>query len=396
VHPKWYKTLFEISKNFGKIIAGNFNIGEKTTKQVKEDFMHKKLFIPGPVDVREEILEAMSTPMIGHRTKEASALGESICKKMQKVFYTESPILLSTSSGTGLMEGSIRSLTVKRAVVFSVGAFGNRWAKLAKSNNVPVDKVEAEWGQPTLPEVVDEYLSTGKYDVFTVTHNETSTGVMNPIYEIAEVRKKYPDVLWLVDAVSSMGGVKIEVDKLGIDVCITSTQKAIGLPPGMSICSVTERALEYGRKVEYRGTYLDLIALYDYMQKKPYQYPSTPSIAHMFALNKQLDYILNTEGLENRYARHLEMAKITREWAEKNFELFPAKGYESQTLTTVRNTKGISVGDLNKKIGERGYMISNGYGDLKEKTFRIAHMADRTVDELKGLLQVIDEEIAKM
>jgi aspartate aminotransferase-like enzyme len=164
----------------------------------------------------------------------------------------------------------------------------------------------------------------------------------------------------------------------------------------MSICSVTERALEYGRKVEYRGTYLDLIALYDYMQKKPYQYPSTPSIAHMFALNKQLDYILNTEGLENRYARHLEMAKITREWAEKNFELFPAKGYESQTLTTVRNTKGISVGDLNKKIGERGYMISNGYGDLKEKTFRIAHMADRTVDELKGLLQVIDEEIAKM
>lgn len=358
--------------------------------------MHKKLFIPGPVDVREEILEAMATPMIGHRTKEASALGESICKKIQRVFYTKNPILLSTSSGTGLMEGSIRSLTAKRAVVFSVGAFGNRWAELAKSNNVPVDKVEVEWGQPTLPETVDEYLSTGKYDVFTVTHNETSTGVMNPIYEIAEVRKKYPDVFWLVDAVSSMGGVKIEVDKLGIDVCITSTQKAIGLPPGMSICSVTERALEYGRKVEYRGTYLDLIALYDYMQKKPYQYPSTPSIAHMFALDKQLDYILNTEGLENRYARHLEMAKITRAWAEKNFELFPAKGYESQTLTTVRNTKGISIADLNKKIGERGYMISNGYGDLKEKTFRIAHMADRTVDELKELLQVIDEEITKM
>jgi aspartate aminotransferase-like enzyme len=358
--------------------------------------MYKKLFIPGPVDVRPEVLEAMSTPMIGHRTKDASALGERICKNLQKVFFTDNPILLSTSSGTGLMEGSIRSLTAKRAVVFSIGAFGNRWAKLAKSNNVPVDKVEAEWGQPTLPEIVDEYLSTGKYDVFTITHNETSTGVMNPIEEIAEIRKKYPDVLWLMDAVSSMAGVKIDVDKLGVDVCITSTQKALGLPPGLSVCSISPKAIDHGRKVEFRGTYLDIIDLYDYMQKKAYQYPSTPSLPHMFALDKQLDYILNEEGLENRYARHLEMAEITRAWANEHFEQFAAKGYESNTLTTIKNTKGISVADLNKRIGELGYMISNGYGDLKEKTFRIAHMADRTVDVLKELLNVLDEEIKKM
>jgi len=358
--------------------------------------MHKKLFIPGPVDVRPEILEAMGTPMIGHRTKDASALGESVCKKLQKVFFTENPILLSTTSGSGLMEGSIRSLTAKRAVVFSVGAFGNRWAKMAKANNVPVDKVEAEWGQPTLPEIVDEYLSTGKYDVFTITHNETSTGVMNPIEEIAEVRKKYPDVLWLVDAVSSAAGVKIEVDKLGVDVCITSTQKALGLPPGLSVCTISEKALAQGRTVENRGLYLDLIEIYDYMQKKPYQYPSTPSLSHYYALDKQLDYILDVEGLENRFARHLEMAKITRAWGNEHFEQFAAKGYESNTLTTIKNTKGISVADLNKRIGELGYMISNGYGDLKEKTFRIAHMADRTVDVLKELLDVLDKEIAKM
>jgi len=358
--------------------------------------MHKKLFIPGPVDVRPEILEAMSAPMIGHRTKNTSALGERICKNLQKVFYTDNPILLSTSSGTGLMEGSIRSLTTKRAVVFSIGAFGNRWAKLAKSNNISVDKVEAEWGQPTLPEIVDEYLATGKYDVFTITHNETSTGVMNPVEEIAEIRKKYPDILWLMDAVSSMAGVMIEVDKLGVDVCITSTQKALGLPPGLSVCSISQKAIDQGRKVEFRGTYLDVIDLYDYMQKKAYQYPSTPSLSHMFALNKQLDYILNEEGLVNRYARHLEMAKITRAWANEHFEQFAAKGYESNTLTTINNTKGISVADLNKRIGELGYMISNGYGDLKEKTFRIAHMADRTVDVLKELLDVLDVEIKKM
>jgi len=358
--------------------------------------MYKKLFIPGPVDVRPEVLAAMSTTMIGHRTKDASALGERICKNLQKVFFTDNPILLSTSSGTGLMEGSIRSLTAKRAVVFSIGAFGNRWSKLAKSNNVPVDKVEAEWGQPTLPEIVDEYLSTGKYDVFTITHNETSTGVMNPVEEIAEIRKKYPDILWLMDAVSSMAGVKIDVDKLGVDVCITSTQKALGLPPGLSVCSISQKAIDHGRKVEFRGTYLDIIDLYDYMQKKAYQYPSTPSLSHMFALDKQLDYILNEEGLENRYARHLEMAEITRAWANEHFEQFAAKGYESNTLTTIKNTKGISVADLNKRIGELGYMISNGYGDLKEKTFRIAHMADRTVDVLKELLNVLDEEIKKM
>lgn len=358
--------------------------------------MHKKLFIPGPVDVRPEILSAMATPMIGHRSKDASALQQRISEKIQKVFYTQNPILLSTTSGTGLMEGSIRGCTAKRAVVFSVGAFGDRWAQLAKSNNVPMDCVKSEWGQPTTPEMVDEYLSTGKYDVFTITHNETSTGLMNPIAAIAEIRKKYPDVIWLVDAVSSMAGTKIEVDKLGIDICITSTQKAIGLPPGMSICSASLKALEHAKLVEFRGTYLDIVELYTYVLKKPYQYPSTPSLSHMFALDKQLDYILDVEGLENRYARHLEMAKITRDWANEHFEVFPAKGFESVTLTTIRNTCGISVADLNKKIGEVGYQISNGYGDLKEKTFRIAHMADRTVAELKELLKVLDETLAKM
>ncbi|MEA1986859.1 MAG: alanine--glyoxylate aminotransferase family protein [Candidatus Marinimicrobia bacterium] len=359
--------------------------------------MRKKLFIPGPVDVRPEILEAMSTPMIGHRSKDATILQKSISENIQKLFYTQNPILLSSSSGTGLMEGSIRSLTAKRSVVFSVGAFGDRWHKLAKSNNVPVDHVTVEWGNPTTAEIVDEYLSTGKYDVFTITHNETSTGLMNHMEEISQIRKKYPDVLWLVDSVSSMGGVKIEVDKLGIDVCITSTQKALGLPPGLSICSVSESALEHGKLVENRGTYFDLLELYKYVQKKPFQYPSTPSLPHMFALDKQLKYIMDEEGQENRYARHLEMAKITREWVKENsFEMLPKAGFESNTVSAIKNTKGISVAELNKKIGEVGYVISNGYGNLKEKTFRIAHMADRKVSELEELLEILTDTIKKL
>ncbi|SDY23266.1 pyridoxal-phosphate-dependent aminotransferase family protein [Tindallia californiensis] len=354
--------------------------------------MHTKLFIPGPVDVAPDVLEKMGTPMIGHRTKAASNLQRSISEKMQKVMFTNRPILLSTSSGTGLMEGSIRSCTRKRAAVFSVGAFGKRWHEIAEANGVPADLFESETGAPTTPEMVEDALATGKYDLVTITHNETSTGIMNPVEAIAEVIKKYPDVVFALDTVSSMAGTKIEVDRLGVDLCITSTQKALGLPPGLAICSISEKAIEAARQVPNRGYYLDLLTLYEYIQKKDHQYPSTPSLSHMFALNYQLDRILE-EGLENRFQRHLKMAQYTRRWAKEQFELFPKEAYASNTLTTVKNTKGLSVADLNKKLGKRGYSISNGYGSLKEKTFRIAHMADTTLEELKTLLKEIDDII---
>jgi aspartate aminotransferase-like enzyme len=352
--------------------------------------MHKKLFIPGPTEVAPEVLSKMATPMIGHRTKDASKLQREITEKMRKVMFTENPILLSTSSGSGLMEGSIRSLTAKKAIVFTVGAFGNRWYKMAGANGIPADKWEAEWGKPVTPEIVDQYLSTGNYDVMTVTHNETSTGVMNPVEEIAEVRKKYPDVLWLVDTVSSLAGAKVEVDKLGIDVCIASTQKALALPPGLALCSISEKALEHGKQVKQRGWYLDLLEIYKYIQTKDHQYSATPSLAHMFALNFQLDRIL-AEGLENRFARHREMAEFTRGWAKKHFALFPDEQYASLTLTTVANTRNISVKDLNGELGKMGMQISNGYGDLKEKTFRIAHMGELTMTDIKEVTGAIEK-----
>lgn len=353
--------------------------------------MHKKLFIPGPVEVRPDVLEKMSTPMIGHRSKDASAIQRRISDNLRKLFYTNSEILLSTTSGSGLMEGAIRSCTAKRAAVFAVGAFGKRWYEMATSNNVPADLFESEWGKPTTPEMVDEVLATGKYDLITVTHNETSTGLMNPVDEIAEVMKKYPDVVWCLDAVSSAAGSKIEVDKLGVDICITSTQKAIGLPPGMSMCTFSEKAKLRAEKVEHRGTYLDLLALYKYIQKKDYQYPSTPSLSHMFALDYQLDRIINVEGVENRFQRHKDMAEVVRAWAREHFEVFPDEKYLSNTLTNIKNTTDLSVADLNKKLGEKGFQISNGYGKLKDKTFRIAHMADCQMEDIKELLSVMDE-----
>ena len=353
--------------------------------------MHKRLFIPGPVEVRPEVLEQMARPMIGHRGKEVSELQKRISENLKKVFFTKNEILLSTTSGSGLMEGAIRSCTAKRAAVFSIGAFGKRWYEMAVSNNVPADLFEVEMGKTITEEMVDKVLETGKYDLVAVTHSETSTGIMNPIKEIGERVKKYNDVIFIVDAVSSAAGTKIEVDNWGIDVCITSSQKAIGLPPGMAICTFSNRAKERAEKVENRGTYLDLLALYKHIKKNNYQYPTTPSISHMFALDYQLDYIINKEGLENRFNRHLEMAEIVRAWARQYFEIFGDEGHLSNTVTAIRNTRGIDVSVLNKELGIRGYEISNGYGSLKDKTFRIGHMADCDIDELKNLLKNINE-----
>jgi len=352
--------------------------------------MYKKLFIPGPVNVTEDTLQKMATPMISHRGKEASNLQRGISDKLRKLMYTQNEILLSTSSGSGLMEGAVRSCTQKRAAVFSCGNFGNRWFAMAEDNNVPADKFEVEWGLPNTAESVEKVLATGKYDLITITHNETSSGIMNPVEEIAEVMKKYPEVIFCVDAVSSLGGTKIEVDKLGIDICITSSQKCLGLPPGLSLCSISEKALEAARKVKFRGTYFDLLQIYEYIKKKDYQYPSTPSLSHMFALDYQLDKILK-EGLDNRFARHTEMANYVRTWAKEKFALLAQEEFASNTVTCVKNTREISVGDLNKALGERGFMISNGYGKLKDKTFRIAHMAEATLSEIKELLSIIDE-----
>jgi len=352
--------------------------------------MYKKLFIPGPTHVTEDVLQKMATPMISHRTKEASTLQRDISDKLRKLMYTQNEILLSTSSGSGLMEGAVRSCTQKRAAVFSCGNFGNRWFAMAEDNNVPADKFEVEWGLPNTAESIEQVLATGKYDLVTVTHNETSSGIMNPIQEIAEVMKKYPEVIFCVDTVSSLGGVKIEVDKLGIDICITSSQKCLGLPPGLSLCSISGKALEAARKVKFRGTYLDLLQIYEYIQKKDYQYPSTPSLPHMFALDYQLDKILE-EGPDNRFARHTEMANYVRAWAKEKFALLAQEEFASDTVTCVKNSREISVGDLNKTLGVRGFMISNGYGKLKDKTFRIAHMAEATLCEIKELLSLIDE-----
>jgi aspartate aminotransferase-like enzyme len=351
--------------------------------------MYKKLFIPGPTHVRDEVLQAQAVPMIGHRAKEYSDLQASVTPKLQEMLYTNAHVYLFASSSTGVMEGSIRQATRKKMLNTVCGAFSKRWHEITLSNGIDADKLEVAMGQAITPALVDEALSSGEYDSITLVLNETSTGIMNPIQDIAEmINEKYPDVLILVDAVSGMAGVKIEFDAWGLDVCLAGVQKCFALPAGLTVCAVSDRARERGKEIPNRGYYFSWDAMDGKYDK--HQTPATPAISLIQALDVQMDAIL-AEGLDNRWARHEEMAKFVQGWARKYFKLFSDERYLSQTVTNIENTRGISVADLNKELGNRGAMISNGYGSLKEKAFRIAHMGDLQMADLKWLTQQIED-----
>lgn len=350
---------------------------------------HVKLFIPGPIEVYPETRAEMARPMIGHRSSAFQDLYLDTVTKLKKVLFTQNDAFLSTSSATGVWEGCARNCIEKKALACVNGAFSGKWHEVALANGKAADKIEVPMGKAIKPEMIDEKLATGEYDSLLFVHNETSTGVANPLYKVAEVMKKYPDVLFMVDAVSSMTGMKIEVDKLGIDVCLASVQKAFALPPGLAVFTVSKKAYERTAKIKNRGYYFDFLVFKKYAEKN--QTPSTPAIPQIYGLNMQLDKMLH-EGMEARFERHRHMAEFTRKWAlDSGFELFPEKGYESNTLTTVTNNKGIVVSDLIKKLEQKGMTISNGYKDLKEKNFRIAHMGDMKIADIKELLENIDE-----
>ena len=352
---------------------------------------HIKLFIPGPVEVYPDILKEIARPVIGHRDAPFHDLFSDTTEKLKKILYTKNDVFLSTSSATGVWEGCVRNCIGKKALACVNGAFSDHWHKVALANGKEADRLEVQWGKAIKPQMLDERLATGEYDSLLLVHNETSTGVANPIYEIAKVMKKYPEVVFMVDAVSSMTGMRLEVDKLGIDVCLASVQKAFALPPGLALFTVSPKAYERAEKIKNRGYYFDFFVFKKSAEKM--ETPSTPAIPQIYGLNKQLDKMLQ-EGMENRLERHRKMAEYTRKWAlESGFELFPEKGYESNTLTAVSNNRGINVADLNKKLAEKGVTISNGYGELKEKTFRIAHMGDTQLEEIKELLEMIDAVI---
>jgi predicted phosphoserine aminotransferase len=348
-----------------------------------------KLFIPGPTDVHPDVLAAQNQPMIGHRGRDFETLFARIQPKLRQVFFTAGRVYVSTSSGTGLQEASIRNCAAHRVLCCVNGSFAQRWYEAAIANGKEAVRLDVDWGEAVKPEAVEAELSRGGFDAVTIVHNETSTGVASPIKDIAAlIRARYPEVTILVDAVSSLGGDKLEFDHWGLDVLFTSSQKCLAVPPGLSFAAVSDRALEKAKTVPNRGLYFDLVDLEKYLVKN--QTPSTPAISLLWALDVALDRIL-AEGLDARFARHARMADRVRGWAEVKFGLFAEEGYRSQTVTCVSNTRAIDVQALNAFLKSKGMQISDGYGPLKGRTFRIAHMGEIHLADVEVLLAAIDE-----
>jgi predicted phosphoserine aminotransferase len=352
---------------------------------------HERLVIPGPVEVRPEVLAAQTAWMIGHRSKAFAELFEQLQNKLRQVFYTESRVLVSGASGTGLWEGASRN-TIRdgrKALHLTAGAFSERWAQVSELNGKQVDRIQLEWGEAHTAEMVAEALSKESYDAVFVVHNETSTGVVNPIKEIGEVVRQYPDTLLLVDTVSGFLGSELRVDEWGIDVALTSSQKAFALPPGLAFAAVSDRTLERAAQVPNRGYYFDFIDMDKSLQKN--NTSSTPPVSLMYAADYQLDSIL-AEGLENRWARHTAMRDTTQAWAlDRGFGLFAPEGYRSHTVTTVDNReRGIDVDALAAFMKTKGFAIDKGYGKIKGPTFRVAHMGDMQAETLQEVLDGFD------
>jgi aspartate aminotransferase-like enzyme len=353
---------------------------------------HIKLFIPGPVEVSEKTFRAMCAPMIGHRSGDFKKLYASIQPRLQTLFGTTQPVFLSTSSAWGVMEGSIRNLVSKRVLNCMCGAFSDKWLDVSQRCGKEAAALQVEWGQPILAEQVREKLAAGGFDAITLIHNETSCGILNPLAEIAEVLRDFPDVMFIVDSVSSFSTQPIPMDELGIDVLLTGSQKALALPPGLALFSVSERALARAATLKDRGYYFDFVEFAK--NQKDDMTPSTPVIPLINALASKLDDIF-TEGLDERYARHATLNKMVRDWLEaQGFEFFAPEGYRSRSLTCAKNNREIDVAAWIKTLREKHrFVIDGGYGKIKGKTFRISNMGDETPATITALLAALDDSL---
>jgi len=356
---------------------------------------HIRLHIPGPVEISPGTYAATNTPMIGHRSKDFVALYDDVHPRLQQLMGTEQPVCLSTSSAWGVMEGALRNLVKKKVLCCCSGAFSDKWVDVARRCGKGAEALQYEWGVPVDPADIDEKLATGEFDTVTFIHNETSTGVMNPLAEVAAVVRKYDDVCLVTDTVSSFSVVPIEFDKLGIDVLLTGSQKALALPPGLGIFTVSERAFDRAAAVDDRGYYFDFHEFKKNQAKS--MTPSTPCIGTIFGLRHQLDVIFE-EGVENRMARHENLNNIVHEWIRANgFEFFAPEGFRSKSLTCVKNNKEIDVARLGQIMhAEHKIQLDGGYGKIKGTTFRISNMGDETEETIGNLLSCLDDALGKL
>ena len=351
-------------------------------------------FLPGPTEVTEDVLAAQTRPMIGHRGKGMEELLARIQPALQRVFRTTRPVYISSSSATGLMEGAIRNGARRRVLSLVNGAFSDRFHKIALACGIEADAMEVEWGATHRPEQVADALKGGKYDAVTVAHSETSTGALNPIRELAEVAHAAGDAMLLVDSVTGVAGNPVESDDWKLDFVLTGSQKAMALPPGLAFGVAQPGLLDRARGQKGRGIYFDFLEFEKFTLQN--QTPNTPAVSLLFALAKQLEHI-DAETLPVRWARHEAMARRTWAWAYEMtargipVRVLAAPGERSWTVTCLTMPPGRKGSDVNAAMKAKGFVISAGYGKLKDSTIRIGHMGEHTVAELDRLLAALRE-----
>jgi len=356
------------------------------------DYADKTLYLPGPTEVREDVLDEMTQPMFGHRMDRMTDLYTTIVEDTKEFLDTDQDVIVLTASGTEFWEATTLNLVEDRMLVPTSGAFSERQANVAERLGTDVDRIEYEWGEAVKPGDVRAALeaSDGGYDAVGMVMNETSTGVRNPVEEIGDILGEYPDTYFVVDAISCLGGDYIDVEGHNVDCIFTSTQKAFAMPPGLAVCTVSDEA--YEREVETGDSswYGGFRRCLDYYDRKG-QTHSTPAIPLMLAYRKQMKHMLD-EGHRARDERHREMAEYAREWAREHFDLYPEAGYESRTVTCVENTRGIDVAGTVERVSEEYDMVfSSGYGAIGEESFRIGHMGEHTVESVRALTDAIED-----
>ena len=367
-------------------------------KAPEQDQRFGKFFLPGPTEVRPEILAAQTGPMIGHRGKAMVDLMADLQPGLQRLFRTQRPVYLAASSATGFMEGAIRNCAMDRVLALVNGAFSDRFRKIAESNGLTVDALEVPWGQTHTPAMVADKLRTGDFDAVTVVHSETSTGALNPIDELAAVAHDAGDVVLLVDSVTGLAGAPVESDAWGLDFVLTGSQKALALPPGMALGVAQTSALERARRKTSRGTYFDFLDFEKNVEKN--QTPNTPPLSLLYALQAQLECI-DREGVEGRWQRHEAMARRTWQWVDAMnergvaLEVLAPPGGRSPTVTCIMLPESIPGPEVTAAMLQSGYTIGGGYGKLKDSAFRIGHMGDHTLEELESLLGHLEEVLVK-
>ncbi|QSG15021.1 pyridoxal-phosphate-dependent aminotransferase family protein [Halapricum desulfuricans] len=361
-------------------------------REYTDDYPEKTLYLPGPTEVREDVIEAMAEPMFGHRMDRMTDLYTTIVEDTREFLDTDQNVIVLTASGTEFWEATTLNLVEDRMLVPTSGSFSERQANVAERLGKAVDRIEYDWGKAVKPEDVREALEASDegYDAVGMVMNETSTGVRNPVEEVGDLLGEYPDTYFVVDAISCLGGDYVVPEEHNIDALFTSSQKAFAMPPGLAITTVSEDAYERELAKDSASWYGGFQRCLDYYDRKG-QTHSTPAIPLMLAYRKQMKHMLD-EGHKARDQRHREMAEYTREWAREHFGLYAEEGYRSQTVTAVQNTQGIDVAATIEDVSE-GYdlVFSNGYGSIGEETFRIGHMGEHTVESVKELTDAIED-----